>query len=176
MLLDEGMDTGPVLAQQKVPISPQDTTGSLTTRLAQTGAKLLMENLPLWIEGSLTPKPQDNGKATYSRLIGKEDGKIDWHLPATELWRKVRAFQPWPGCYTAWQGKLMKITQAVPLSGGEDEPGRVLILKDTQAYVGVQTGEGILGLLQIQLEGKRAMNAEEFVRGQRGFIGALLPC
>jgi len=175
MLLDEGMDTGPVLAQRQVAITPQDTTGSLTAKLAQIGAQLLMENLPLWIEGKLTSEPQDKEKATYSRLIGKEDGKIDWHLPAIELWRRVRAFQPWPGCYTTWKGKLMKIIEAIPLSGGGGEPGRVLILKDPQAYVGVQTGEGILGLLQIQLEGKRAMVAEEFVRGQRNFVGSTLP-
>ena len=176
MLLDEGMDTGPVLAQQQVPISSKDTTGSLTARLAQIGAQLLMNNLPLWIEGNLIPEPQDNEKATYSRLIGKEDGKIDWHLPAAELWRRVRAFQPWPGCYTTWQGKLMKIIEAVPLPGGKDEPGRVSAINEPQAYVGVQAGEGVLGLLQIQLEGKRTMAAEEFVRGQRSFIGALLPC
>lgn len=176
MLLDEGMDTGPVLAQQQIPASPQDTTGSLTAKLSQTGAQLLLENLPLWIEGDLTPAPQDTEKATYSRLIGKEDGKIDWCLPAAELSRKVRAFQPWPGCYTTWQGKLMKIIEAVPLPGGENEPGRVVTVKEPQAYVGVQAGEEILGLLQIQLEGKRAMTAEEFVRGQRNFVGSLLPC
>jgi methionyl-tRNA formyltransferase len=176
MLMDKGMDTGPIMAQQQITTSPQDTTGSLTTRLAQIGAQLLMKNLSLWIEGGLTPKPQDNDKATYSRLISKEEGEIDWHLSATQLWRRVRAFQPWPGCYTIWQGKLMKIIEAVPLPGGRDEPGRVSVVKDSQASVGVQAGEGVLGLVQIQLEGKRTMAAEEFVRGQRGFIGALLPC
>jgi len=176
MLLDDGTDTGPVLTQQQVSISPQDTTGSLTARLAQTGAQLLMKNLPLWIEGVLTPEPQDNEKATYSRLFGKEDGKIDWNLPATELCRRVRAFQPWPGCFTTWQGKLLKILEAVPLEGDGEEPGWVIAINESQTCVGVQTEQGVLGLLQIQLEGKRAMAAEEFVRGQRGFIGALLPC
>jgi methionyl-tRNA formyltransferase len=175
MLLDKGMDTGPLLAQQQVTISPQDTTGSLTAKLAQLGGQLLMQTLPLWLEGKLTPQPQDNEKATYSRLIAKEEGKIDWHRPAIELWRKVRAFQPWPGCYTTWQGRLLKVIETIPLPGG-GEPGRVIAIKETQgAPVGVQSGEGVLGLLQLQLEGKRVMSAEEFVRGQRGFIGALLP-
>lgn len=177
MLMEEGMDTGPILAQQQIPAYPQDTTGSLSAKLAQIGAQLLMKNLLLWLEGGLIPKPQDNEKATYSRLISKEDGKIDWHLSATQLWRRVRAFQPWPGCYTIWQGKLMKIIEAVSLPGGGDEPGKVIIVGERQGVtVGVQAGEGVLGLLQIQLEGKRVMAAEEFVRGQRGFIGASLPC
>ena len=176
MLLDKGMDTGPLLAQQQVPVSPEDTTGSLTAKLAQLGGQLLMQTLPLWLEGKLTPQPQDSEKATYSKLITKEEGKIDWQRPAIELWRKVRAFQPWPGCYTTWQGKLLKIMETIPLPGG-GEPGRVIAIEETQgAPVGVQAGEGVLGLLQVQLEGKRAMSAEEFVRGQRGFIGALLPC
>jgi len=176
MLLDKDMDTGPLLAQQQVPVSPEDTTGSLTAKLAQLGDQLLMQTLPLWLEGKLTPQPQDNGKATYSKLITKEEGKMDWQRPAIELWRKVRAFQPWPGCYTTWQGRLLKIMETIPLPGG-GEPGRVIAIEETQgAPVGVQAGEGVLGLLQLQLEGKRAMSAEEFVRGQRGFIGALLPC
>jgi methionyl-tRNA formyltransferase len=175
MLLDKGMDTGPLLAQQVVTISPQDTTGSLTAKLAQLGGQLLMQTLPLWLEGKLTPQPQDNEKATYSRLITKEEGELDWQRPAIELWRKVRAFQPWPGCYTTWQGRRLKIMEVTPLSGG-GEPGRVIAIKEAQgASVGVQAGEGVLGLLQLQLEGKRVMSAEEFVRGQRGFIGALLP-
>jgi len=176
MLLDKDMDTGPLLAQQQVPVSPEDTTGSLTAKLAQLGDQLLMQTLPLWLEGKLTPQPQDNEKATYSKLITKEEGKMDWQRPAIELWRKVRAFQPWPGCYTTWQGRLLKIMETIPLPGG-GEPGRVIAIEETQgAPVGVQAGEGVLGLLQLQLEGKRAMSAEEFVRGQRGFIGALLPC
>jgi methionyl-tRNA formyltransferase len=176
MLLDKGMDTGPLLAQQEVTISPQDTTGSLMAKLAQLGGQLLMQTLPLWLEGKLTPQPQDNEKATYSRLITKEEGELDWQRPAIELWRKVRAFQPWPGCYTTWQGRRLKVMEVTPLSGG-GEPGRVIAIEETRGItVGVQAGEGVLGLLQLQLEGKRVMSAEEFVRGQRGFIGALLPC
>jgi methionyl-tRNA formyltransferase len=175
MLLDKGMDTGPLLAQEQVAILPQDTTGSLTARLAQVGARLLLQTLPLWLEGKIAPQPQDNEKATYSKPIAKEGGRIDWRLPAVELCRMVRAFQPWPGCYTAWRGKVLKVIEAVPLPG-VGEVGKVVAIKGSQSVtVGVQTGEGILGLLRVQLEGKQVMAAEDFVRGQRDFIGALLP-
>lgn len=176
MRMDEGMDTGPVLAQHQVSLSPEDTTGSLTMKLARIGAELLERTLPLWLNNELAPRPQEEEKATYSRRISKEDGVIDWQRPAVELWRKVRAFQPWPGCYTTWQGKLLKVMATVPLSGG-GEPGKVIAVLDGQgASLGVQTGEGVLGLLELQLEGKRAMAAEGFVRGQKGFVGAVLPC
>ena len=175
MLLDKGMDSGPVLAQREWPVSPEDTTATLTASLAEMGAQLLMETLPLWVGGKLAPQPQDNGRATYSRMVTKEDGQMDWLRPAVELWRRVKAFQPWPGCHTTWQGKLVSIIEAVPLPG-EGEPGRVVGTKGAKgAPLGVQTGDGILGLVRLQLQGKRAMTAEEFVRGQRGFIGSLLP-
>ena len=175
MLMDKGMDTGPVLAQSRWPISGSDTTGTLTDRLAEAGADLLMETLPLWLAGRITFRVQDNAKATYSRVITKEDGRIDWRRPAMELWRMVRGLEPWPGCHTTWEGKLFKIIEAVPLPG-DGEAGRVVGPGgDWNVPVGVQTGSGTLGLLKVQLEGKRVVSAEEFIRGQRGFVGSLLP-
>jgi methionyl-tRNA formyltransferase len=174
MLVTKVMDTGPILTQRQVPILPHDTTGSLFQKLSGLGAELLMDTLPRWFDGKLTPQPQDNDKATYCKMISKEDGLIDWRRPAVDLWRKVRAFQPWPGCYTIWQGRTVKIIEAVPLSG-EGTSGQVLAISHEKATVGVQTGEGILGLVQVQLEGKRAMSATDFIRGQRDFIGAQLP-
>lgn len=176
MLLDKGMDTGPLLAQERVSILPQDTTGSLSARLAHVGARLLLQTLPSWLEGKVIPQLQDNEKATYSRPVTKESGRIDWRLSAVELWRRVRAFQPWPGCYTIWRGKTLKVIEAAPLPG-VGEIGKVVAVKGNPPIsIGVQTGEGILGLLQVQPEGKRVMTAEEFVRGQKDFVGALLPC
>lgn len=176
MLMDKGMDTGPVIARQECPLSQEDTTGSLTRKLAQIGAKLLEQTLPLWLRSEITPEPQEEEKATYSRLIRKEDGRIDWQRRAEELGRMVRAFQPWPACNTTWQGKILKIISASPLPGS-GEPGKVVAIQEQQGIsLGVQTGEGILGLRQLQLEGKRVMTAEEFVRGQKDFIGAFLPC
>ncbi len=178
MLMDKGFDTGPVLAQQQIAISPEDTTGTLSAKLAQLGADLLRQTLPLWMSGGLTPQPQDDNLASYSKPITREEGEIDWHLEAVELWRKVRAFQPWPGCYTRWQNKQLKIIAALPLPReSEHEPGKVLAIKPSLGVsVGVQTGEGVLGILRLQLEGRRAMDIEEFLRGQRGFAEALLPC
>lgn len=177
MLMDVGLDTGPILAQKAIPMEPEDTAESLGAKLAQLGAELLGQTLPRWLDRCLTPQPQDEENATYSRPISKGEGEIDWHLSAIELWRRVRAFYPWPGCYTRWRGKQLKLLHTIPLSGGQGlEPGRVIsLLPEQGAVFGVATGSGILGLRQVQLEGRRAMTAEEFLRGQRGFIGELLP-
>ena len=179
MLMDKGLDTGPVLARAQIPISKQDTTGSLTRKLSLIGARLLQEVLVGWVRGEITPQPQNEGEATYSALISKESGEIDWHLPAEQIERRVRAYQPWPGCYTRWQGKQLRIIEAVPLpQEGALEAGHVVALnpdKEGQgAAFGVATGEGILGVCQVQLEGRRAMSAAEFLRGQRQFLGAVL--
>ena len=176
MLLDRGMDTGPILARAQIPISAQDTTGSLTAKLSRIAAQLLLEVLSYWAKEELTPRPQDEGEASHSSRFSKKDGEIDWHLPMVDIWRRVRAFQPWPGCYTRWQGSQLKIIEAVPLLGERGlEIGQVVALDKEEAALGVNTGDGVLGVLKVQLEGKRAMSAAEFLRGQRHFIGALLP-
>jgi len=177
MLMDEGLDTGPILASAQIPISARDTTGSLTTKLSWLGARLLGEALVGWTRGELTPRPQNEAEATYSGEITKKDGEIDWHLPAIALWQRVRAFYPWPGCYTRWQGRQLKIIEAVPLTGERAlKVGEVVMLPEgSTAAFGVYTGEGVLGVLRVQLEGKRAISGAEFLRGQRQFIGAVLP-
>lgn len=176
MLLDAGMDTGPILNQRELPITDEDTTGSLGVKLAQVGAQLLIETLPLWIEGRIKPRPQDESAASYSKMIKKEDGEIDWRLSAKELWWKVRAFDPWPGCYARWRDKRLKLVKVLPLYGEKSgEPGKVISLsRPAPVTVGVETGDGVLGLVKLQLEGKRELSAEEFVRGQRDFIGSNL--
>ena len=179
MLMDEGLDTGPVLARAQIPISGRDTTGSLTAKLSLIAAQLLLEVLAFWPRGELTPRPQDEAETTYSGLLSKKDGEIDWRLSAVDIWRRVRAFYPWPGCYTKWQGRQLKIIEAVPLPGpsrmGRIEVGQVVALKREGAVFGVNTGDGVLGILKVQMEGKRAMSAAEFLRGQRQFIGTILP-
>jgi len=185
MLMDVGMDTGPILTQVRVPIDPEDTTGTLSERLAAISADLLVSSLEDWLEGRLTPTPQDNSRATYTKPIEKEQGELDWRLSAMQLWRVVRAFNPWPGSYTHWRGPTLKVLQAKPLAGAPGgELGEVLALaprpesreKDpSHPVVGVQTAEGVLGLVRVQLEGKKPMMASEFVRGHRDFIGFVLP-
>jgi methionyl-tRNA formyltransferase len=176
MLLDAGMDSGPILEQTEAVIEDTDTTGSLTARLAETGAQLLSEALPRWLSGEIAPKPQDNDSATITRIFTKLDGEIDWSLTAEQIWRQVRAFQPWPGTFTKWQGKQLKIIQALPLDyGKKGEPGKVVSVDGPSTVpVGVECGEGLLGVLRVQLEGKKEVAIEEFVRGQRDFTGSIL--
>ena len=174
MLMDAGMDTGPILAQEKAGISFMDTTGSLSKTLADVGAKLLLETLPKWLNKELRPQVQDEAQATYSKLISSEDAEIDWHLSAVELWRRVRAYNPWPISYTWYQGKRLKIHRSIPFGDVTDgEIGEVIALPESPG-VGVVTGQGILGLCQVQLEGRREMSVDDFVRGKRDFNGCLL--
>jgi methionyl-tRNA formyltransferase len=169
------LDTGPVLASAMVPVSPRDNTGTLTRKLSVVGAHLLDEALLGWSRRDREPRPQDDSKATYISRIKREEGEIDWHLPATEIWRRVRAFNPWPGSYTIWQGKQLKILDVVPVSTDVAlEPGRVVSLDGREAVLGVGTGEGVLGILEVQLEGRKAMSAADFLRGHRELTGASL--
>jgi len=173
MLMDEGMDTGPILAKRATEIHPEDTTGSLEDRLATLGAELLVDTVSRWVDGRIDAQPQDDSKATYTRLISKAEAVIDWTLSAVELWRRVRAYNPRPGARTSWQGRLLKVLLARPDVEwrGSEEPGRVLELPDG---VAVATGHGALLLSEVQLAGKRAMGIQDFARGQREFVGSLL--
>ena len=175
MLLDKGVDTGPVLTNVHVPVLPQDTAGMLMEKLSHSGAQLLLDTLPGWFRKEIKPQPQNNADASYTKMLTKEAGEIDWKLTAVQIWQRVRAYQPWPGCYTRWQGKQLKILEAVPLSGeGTSIPGYVVIVKDNVAAFGVTTGDGVLGVVKVQLEGKKVVNSREFLNGQRQFIGAML--
>ncbi|MGQ9682613.1 MAG: methionyl-tRNA formyltransferase [Anaerolineae bacterium] len=173
MLMDEGMDTGPILAQAEEAIRPDDTTGSLTPRLAALGARLLQETLPRWLASEIVPQTQDSRRATYAPQVRKEDGRIDWTDPAEAIARQVRAFDPWPGAFTFWQGRRLRIVQAEAQPGwcGRQEPGTTLELN---GRLGVATGEGALILNALQIEGKRCVDCAAFLRGQPGFVGAVL--
>ena len=177
MLLDRGTDSGPILAQEERPSLPQDTTGELTDELFRRGAELLVQVLPSYARGEISPKPQDDSSATYARKLTKEDGAIRWELSAVELWRQIRAFTPWPGSYTHWRGGLLKVVEAVPIPERSDgAPGTAVRLPPGgPAPVGVTTGEGVLGLVSVQPEGRRVMDAAEFMQGHAGFVGSTLP-
>lgn len=173
MRMDAGMDTGPLLAQAEMPIAPDDTTASLTVRLADQGAQLLVETLAGWLSGKVTAQPQDESLVTYCRPLKKEDGLLDWTRPAADLDRQVRACDPWPGTWTTWQGRILKILGARPWPecAGVGQPGQVVTMADG---VGVVTGVGLLELLEVQLAGKRPLVASEFARGQRAILGSRL--
>jgi methionyl-tRNA formyltransferase len=176
MLIRKELDTGPVLSVAAVPVSPRDNAGTLTDKLSLVGADLLQETLTGWLRGESTPRPQDDKGATYFPQVKKGDGEIDWRLPAVAIWRRVRAYYPWPGCYTNWRGKQLKIVEAIALPGeGTLEAGRVVALPGREVVLGIACGEGILGVLEVQLAGKRAVNAADFLRGQRDFIGSVVP-
>jgi len=180
------LDAGPILAQRRVPISPQDTTGTLTERLAEEGADLLMEALPAWLSGSLAPTSQDASVATYAPTLHKEDGRVDWGLPAEDIWRRVRAFTPWPGAFTYLDGQPLRLLDtwplAAPAGGGGDEgqpAGTVIPCPPGAAVPGqvgfaVATGRGLLAIMRLQLAGRRALPAADFLRGQRGLMGKRL--
>jgi len=173
MLLDRGVDTGPILAQAAVPVLETDTTGSLTEKLASVGAQLLLDVIPRLQKKEVTPRAQDNNLSSYTRMMTKADGEINWQKPAVEIWRQVRAYQPWPGSYTRWQGKQLKIIAAA-VAAGQGAPGKVTVLPLTGALA-VATPEGMLLVEHLQLEGKKVMSAADFIRGQRQFADAVLP-
>ena len=174
MLMDEGLDTGPVLARAPIPVSDMDSTGSLTLKLSIIAAHLLQDVLPGWKKGQLKSQPQDETKATCSGIITKQSGEIDWHQSAEIIWRQVRAFHPWPGCYTSWRGKRLKIIEAKPVAvENSTADGQVLAM--ARGGFGIKTGFGALEILVLQPEGKRPMTADEFLRGQRQLIGNMLP-
>ncbi len=174
MLLDKGVDTGPLLAQIQIPVTANDTAGLLLEKLSYTGAHLLLDVFPRLVKHEITPRPQNNAFASYTRMLSKNDGDIDWRKSALEISRQVRAYQPWPGSYTRWQGRQLKIIEAKPLNAGLAIPGSVVPLSGEPAF-GIGTADGILGVEKVQLEGKRVMAAGEFIRGQRQLIGTVLP-
>ena len=170
------LDTGPVLAAAAAPILTMDNTGALTEKLAVIGADLLLEALSGWGRGEIKPREQDEAGASYFAQVKREDGEIDWRLPAAAIWRRVRAFYPWPGCYTGWGRKMLKIIEAAPAAGEHQAgAGEVIALAGGEDMVGIGTGEGVLGVSKLQLAGRTVMTAAEFARGQRGFIGSTLP-
>lgn len=172
MLMDEGMDTGPVLAQARTPIAADETAATLGERLATMGAHLLAETLPRWLAGQLTPTPQSvlPGEPSLCRLIRKEAGQIDWTQPAVVIERMTRAYAPWPSAYTTWRGETFKIWQAAVVNG-QAAPGLVV---QTATGPAIGTGAGLLQLVTVQPAGKRQMDMRSFLNGAPEFVGSQL--
>ena len=163
MYMDEGLDTGDILLQRKIDILPNDTGGSLHDRLAQIAPEALLESLRMLSAGTAPRIPQDNALATYAPKLNREDGRIDWSEPAEVIERKIRAFNPWPGAFMELAGQSLKIFSATIIDH-TDKPGEILRTKN-EFIVGA--GKGALALREVQLEGKKRMNVNEFLRGQR---------
>ena len=175
MRMDTGLDTGPILARRPTPIQDDDTAQTLEDRLSRMGADLLLEELPRYLGGSLHPVPQEESLATYAPMIRKEDGLVDWKRPAVAIWRACRAYQPWPGIYSYWRGRLLKILSCSPegAMGALEPPGMVVSL-DGGRGAGVATGSGILRLMEVAVEGGKALPIRDFLIGHRDFVGSRL--
>lgn len=171
MLMDAGMDTGPMLAQHATLIGAHETTPQLTARLADIGAELLIETLPRYLSGAIAAQPQDNEAASYTRQINKDDGRIDWQQAATQIERMVRAYYPWPSAFTEFRGKRLKVLSASVAEAINIAPGHV---QQVGKQIIVGSGSGGLVLQQVQLEGKQAMEMQAFISGQQSFIGSVL--
>jgi methionyl-tRNA formyltransferase len=166
MRMDPGLDTGPILAQDRIPMDPAETTASLTGKLALLGADLLIETLPPYLAGSLQARPQAPLGITHAPMLYKDDGLLDFSLSARELERRVRAFNPWPGAYLIWDHSRLKVhrarVHAAPAAAG------LRLQIDREPAVG--SAEGLLVLQEVQPEGKRVMNGRDFLLGNRDWV------
>ena len=180
MQMDEGLDTGPVYVAEAIPMQARETAQTLHDRLADLGAQMARRHLPAIFGGELQATPQDDALATYAPLINKDDGRLDWSQSAAQLDRRVRAMTPWPGAFSRWQGRRLKILAAQPWRGavpGALQPGEVALhaAGDLAGIIVLAgAGSGALQLLEVQLAGKRAMSVEEFVNGHPDFPGSRL--
>ena len=164
MFMDVGMDTGDILLQRKVVIQPEETAGSLHDHLAEEGAKVLVETLYLLKRGDLEPRAQDSSQATYAPMLLKEDGKVDWHEAAKRICCRIRGLDPWPGGFTSWQGKRLKLFGCRALSiSTQAEPGTVIAAAEDGLQVAA--GEGAVLIETLQLEGGRPLAVPDFLRG-----------
>lgn len=169
MKMDRGVDTGPVLSQRSLQLKKDENAGSLSSKLAQLGAELLVETLPAYLAGELEPSPQE-GEASYAPMLKKADGELDPQRGAEELERKIRAYDPWPGTYLPWGDGRLKVTQAraanIPSNAGSKltSPGERTIIENQP---GIITAEGVLILERVQPAGKKPMSGEVFLHGAK---------
>jgi methionyl-tRNA formyltransferase len=166
MLLNEGLDTGDILLQRETQILPEDTSVTLSPRLAELGADLLMETLHGLERGDIHPVPQDHTRASVAPILKKEDGQVDFRRDAAEIHNRLRGFQPWPGAYTHFRGKNLKIIAARPVEGVSNLSPGELRIGGKKLFAGCGRGT-VLELLQLQPEGSKVISGREFVSGYR---------
>lgn len=173
MRMDAGLDTGPILSQRAILLAADETGASLHDKLAVLGGELLIDTLPGYLAGTITPQPQDDAQATLAPRIRKEEGHIDWTASAQTIDRTVRAFTPWPGTFSHWAGKLLKIVAGAPApdEAAPAAPGTVLYKEGSLA---IATGSGLYVPAILQLEGRTALSAADFVHGYPQLTGAVL--
>lgn len=173
ILTDEELDAGPILrTSEPVRIDDKITAPELQAKLFSVGAEMLPALLQDMLRGAVTPRSQEHKLATQTKLVSKSDGEIDWRASAEEIARKIRAYANWPGTYTSWQTKTLKVIEATALNGVKIAHGKVVNM-DGDVVVGC--GEGGLRLDRVQLASKKDMRADVFIQGARGFVGSILP-
>jgi len=173
MLMDEGMDTGATLLQEKICITPDDTAGSLSPRLAELGGRLLVETIAKLKAGTLIPRPQDHTQATMAPLLKKEDGAIDWALSATAIANRIRGLTPWPGAYTFLNGNRWVLGLAVALTKtAAATPGQIVAV--TKDAIHVATGNRVLAIQELQPANSRRMTVAQYLAGHLVQIGSQL--
>jgi methionyl-tRNA formyltransferase len=174
MLMDEGMDTGAILLQKAIPIMPDDTADTLSPRLAETGGRLLVETITRLKAGTLVPQPQDASQATLAPLLNKQDGAIDWTLPAAVLANRVRGLSPWPGAYTTTVGgDSWTIWRALALPGPVTTPPGMIVAVTREA-IHVATGNGVLAVMELQPANSRRMAVSQYLAGHPVAVGLQL--
>jgi len=166
MLMDQGVDTGFILNQAATQIASEDTAGTLTAKLSVLGAGLLINTLPGYLDGSLRPQHQDSSHATYAPLIKKAAGLLDFSLPAIDLERRIRAFNPWPGAFIYWKEQVLKLYLAHVVRAPAESPGKKIIYQDLPAFT---TGDGILVIDELQPAGKHILKGKTFLQGARNW-------
>ena len=171
MRIDEGLDTGNILLQKEIPIAPEDTAETLSPRLAESGADLMIETLRGLQAETIRPQEQDNAQATLAPVLKKEDGRIDFGCSAREIHNRLRGLQPWPGAFTTFRGRGLNITAVKPAS--EQVPQAELLVRNGHLLVGC-ANDSAIELLEVQPEGKKRMSAKDFVHGYRPQTGERL--
>ena len=167
MLMDEGMDTGAILAQREVPIRSGTTAVELSDQLAHLGARTLIEILPAYLRGTLAAIPQDDSKKNFAPKLTKQDSLLDFRLPAQTLLNQIHAYQPWPGAVYQWGGKRLKILQAHVHPTFECDPSGRFVMNGLPA---ICTSDGLLVLDTVQPEGKKPMPGKAFLNGQPDWL------
>jgi methionyl-tRNA formyltransferase len=168
MRIDAGLDTGDILMQREMPIGAEDTAETLGPKLASIGADLMVETLRGLESGDLHPAPQDHSRATLAPILKKEDGRMDFACSAKDLFNRLRGFQPWPGAFTIFKGKTLQVRRAQPVQPtARIKPGEIAV-DGTRLFVGCGLHHAMaLEIVEVQLEGKRRMTAQEFINGYR---------
>ena len=173
MQMDEGLDTGDMLLKTEIPIEANETGGSLHDKLAMAGATLCVQTLKALEEGTVVPTPQGETTTSYAKMLDKQLGNIDWSKPAIQIERLIRGLSPWPSAYTDWNGKVMKIWSAqVAEEVTGQNPGTIVKVEKDAFYV--QTGDGLLKICELQIPGKKRMDAGAFLRGYQVKEGEIL--